>query len=548
MNGVLFSSVARTESVWMDSPLGEKVYGCLYHPKNPHPSRPIVIVFHGLSWTGTLDMRWPLELTKRGFYVLSVDQSGHGFTHGNQPGLQDDVLKPFFFRNVIGVVDYIYSRQDLFNISAIGCMGVSLGGWTTVMGTVVEPRINASVSLAGPTNITKLSEDTDFSRLWRNIGVTPENDFIEIPELARNHSAVEFWNGSYGVNPPKNLLLIQGTNDPTVNVSHTIDAYNLVNDSTKCDMFLVEGGDHALINNAVVNETIVWFETKLLGGIQGPIEFSQFTYIQVYFVYIMTLIGIYSSVFGVCFTFFKLKDKYIKTSKNSIPTKSSEEKTYVMALLKVILYSLPILGIWIVLYFMQGVVFNYLIVLLLGAALLAVYEALFFLFKSRDCFSGENLKQVLKSQFGFYDAIIAIACAAYFLGFYYSVAYYFKFLMISPQSIELYFLSLLAILPFFFSFEIFHRNLIQNQFPTRSERGKWVNRILLFGFAVISFFPFYYITMGAYMSVLIMFLFMIAVTTISIYLYEKTQKTFVTALFNSIVVAFFLAHHYFFFI
>jgi dienelactone hydrolase len=548
-SSILFSPVAKTEGVWIDTPLQEKAYANLYYPKNPHMSHPVVIYFHGLTQQNDIDLRWPLELTKRGFYVLCVDQSGHGRTYGIHPGLQDDVLKPFFFENVKGVVDYIYSRQDLFNASAIGCMGHSLGGWTTLMGTVIEPRINASVSLAGPTNITSLG--VDFSGLFKNIGVTPENDFITNPDLQKNHSVVEYYNGTYGVNPPKNLLLIQGRYDTTVNVNQAISAYNLVNDPSKCDLLIIDGAgaDHALINDTVVYATIAWFETKLLGGIQAPLNYDQFTYVPFYAGYILILLGIYSSVFGFSFFLFKIKESYFKSTEKK-PTASTylDEKSYGSAIINLLLYSIPILSIWIFLFYVQNIVFNYLETLLIGAVLFIALETLSFYLKSRESFHLKSIKNTIKSNINLSGILIAIICAIYFLGFYYVVAYHFKFLVFGPRSIPLYFLSILGIFPFILSYEIFLRKIIQDRFPLRRERNKWINRILLFGFSIIAFSPLNYIISGAFISMLVVLIFAIAVTTINIYLYEKTKSVLATTVFSTLVVGFFIAQCYFLFI
>ncbi len=548
VNAVLFSSVAKTERVWIDSPLGEKVCGNLYYPKNPHPSRPIIIVFHGLSMESTVDLRPALELTKRGFYVLAVDQSGHGLTYGIQPGLQDDVLKPFFFTNIIGVVDYIYSRQDLFNISAIGCMGHSLGGWTTLMGTVLEPRINASVSWAGPTNISSL--EIERSALFNNIGVTPENDFFRDPELMVNHSVVEYWNGTYGVNLPNNLLLIQGTHDTTVPYSQAIEGYNLVNDSSRCELVTIEGGDHVLLSDKVLNETIAWFETKLLGGVQGPLDYSQFTYFQFYVSYLLMLVSLLCTVFGVSFWAFKARDKYLTQAPEPTVDESLKEKTYRVAFLKLFIYSIPVLGIWVLLYVIQSFLYNYLVMLVLGAGFLLIYELILFYFQSRAKFTTEGIKTALKNQYNKNNLLIIILVAVFYVSIYYTLANGFKFLLFEPRSIPLYLLSMLAIFPFFLTHEIFQRKLIQDQFPRKRELHRWIFGIILFFFTFVSFFPLLYITFttGAYLSVLVMVVFMVSVTLIDIYLYDKTRSVLATALFNTIVCAFFIAHIYFFYI
>ncbi len=546
ITGVVLNPVARAEGIWVQTSLGEMVYANVYHPKNPHQAAPVVISFHGISLENDVDYRMVLELTKRGFYIIAVDQSGHGWTHGIQPGLQDDVLKPFFFNNVIEIVDYIYSRADLFNTSAIGCMGFSLGGWTTLMATVVEPRINASVSWAGVANVTLLN--LDFSGLFKQIGVTPENDFFQVPELQLNHSCVEYWNGTYGQNPPKNLLLIHGTADQLVPISQARQAYALVDDPSKCDLVEVEGADHGLLSDIPINETIAWFETKLLGGLQAPIEVSQFSYIPFYVVYIIILVEIYSSVFGIMFFSFKLKDRHIETfDLERAPEPTSEPASYSKTIGNLLIYSLPVLGIWGGLYLLRSHVFNHIILLLIGAALLAAYNVVYLFMKNREEFSKERMKLVIKSHLKLADIGIAVLCASYFLGFYFIVAYSFKFLLFGSRSILLYLVSFLAIVPFILTYEIFHRNIIQKQFPY-SNGNKFINRTLLFGYSIISFAPLYLIISGAFVSVLIILIFLVATTTLNIYLYEKSGNVLATTIFATIVVAFFVGQCYFFFI
>jgi hypothetical protein len=428
-------------------------------------------------------------------------------------------------------------------------MGQSLGGWTTVMASVIEPRINASVSLAGVTNVTKL--EVEFTGLLKNIGVSPEDDFFTVPALQLSHSAVEYINGTHGNYTPNNLLLIHGRNDVVVNVSHSTDLYNMVNDPSTCELYIVDGAgsDHILLNNTVVGETIAWFETKLLGAVQSPIESSQFTYIQFYIMYFILLLQIWSSVFGIGFILFKLKDKYVTPpTKPDTPSEPSEEKTYGSAFINLIIWAFPALGIWIGLLFLQGLVFNYLIVLLVGGAAFILLEFLIYYHRTKASFSFKRIKEDVKSHLDLWGVLIAIACAAYFLGMYYIIAFSYKFLMLGPQSLLLFVLSILAIFPFMLGYEFYQRKLIQDKFPERSERGKWVNRFILAIITPISFYPLYYITLGSYLAVLVIIVFMIAVSSINVYFYGRTQNVLVTSLFGSIVVAFFVAHCYFFFI
>ncbi|KON26930.1 hypothetical protein AC481_06270, partial [miscellaneous Crenarchaeota group archaeon SMTZ-80] len=65
---------------------GVTLYANLYYPSkslNFQESRPLVIYAHGIGLKRDIDLRIPIELTKRGFYVAALDYQGHGESGGN---------------------------------------------------------------------------------------------------------------------------------------------------------------------------------------------------------------------------------------------------------------------------------------------------------------------------------------------------------------------------------------------------------------------------------------------------------------------------------
>jgi dipeptidyl aminopeptidase/acylaminoacyl peptidase len=260
-------STLKVETIKFPSPNGNIVSGDLYYPKNPFsvPS-PVVIYLHGLSWSKDSDARFPLDLARKGIAVITLDQEGHGQTTGGLLGR--DTLGPFFWKNVIGAIDYIYLRNDIFNTSAIGVFGHSLGGWATLMASVTDPRITAAISLAGPSNLTAFPENSGFETQFRLIGIPFEEDILHNPDLRWNHSAVQYLNGSYSGIIPKNLLLLYGTADTLVPLQHGLDMYKTINDSSRCTLEILNGSDHGLMNVDFyyTNVRIIqFFQEKLLG-------------------------------------------------------------------------------------------------------------------------------------------------------------------------------------------------------------------------------------------------------------------------------------------
>ncbi|MHA1191032.1 MAG: alpha/beta hydrolase family protein [Promethearchaeota archaeon] len=62
------------------------LYANLYYPSKDltfQENRPLVIFCHGIGSKRDFDLRIPIELTRRGFYVAALDYQGHGESGGS---------------------------------------------------------------------------------------------------------------------------------------------------------------------------------------------------------------------------------------------------------------------------------------------------------------------------------------------------------------------------------------------------------------------------------------------------------------------------------
>ena len=168
--GVFTTSVSR---ITFETGLG-KLSGLLYMPKgagadNP---RPTVIVTHGYLNSAEMQDANAIELSRRGYVVLALDQYDHGHSD-----LNDEVYAafggetftgmwfPFWVNSMHDAVAYMYEQPYVLKDSAgngiIGVTGHSMGGFGSTMALAMDEQEFAT------TGIRKiccgLTEGSDFS-------------------------------------------------------------------------------------------------------------------------------------------------------------------------------------------------------------------------------------------------------------------------------------------------------------------------------------------------------------------------------------------------
>ena len=104
---------------------------------------PLVILIPGLDSTKEEFYLWENSFLARGMATLSLDGPGQGET-----GFHIDI-RPDYEIAVTAILDAVSHRSDL-DLSRVGAVGVSLGGYYVVRAAAFEPRLKAIAGISGP--------------------------------------------------------------------------------------------------------------------------------------------------------------------------------------------------------------------------------------------------------------------------------------------------------------------------------------------------------------------------------------------------------------
>ncbi len=263
-------SYEKYERIQFDSS-GATLYANLYHPSKVldfQGKRPLLIYCHGIGSKRDFDLRFPIELTKRGFYVAALDYQGHGESGGNINNIDPSNGIPALAQDCSKLLDKLETLRfySNLNLSQIGLIGHSLGGMVVLMNQALDSRFKVIVALAPliDFNPPKYGFNEDF-----NV------DYIPVNLLNEQNT--------------KNLLIIHHKNDEVLDFSqNALKAQEL----TKCSVIPISGfllgGAHQLFSNEVLIKSINWFELHFFGSalINGPIV------ITFYLNYVLIIINI----------------------------------------------------------------------------------------------------------------------------------------------------------------------------------------------------------------------------------------------------------------
>lgn len=145
--------------------------GLLYLPKDASAEnpRPTVIVTHGYLNSAEMQDANAIELSRRGFVVLALDQYDHGHSSidaENYTGTEFfDLWLPFWVNSMNDAVQYMYEQpyvlKDAQGNGIIGVTGHSMGGFSSTMALAMDEMAYAQTGVrkiyAG------LTEGSDFS-------------------------------------------------------------------------------------------------------------------------------------------------------------------------------------------------------------------------------------------------------------------------------------------------------------------------------------------------------------------------------------------------
>jgi pimeloyl-ACP methyl ester carboxylesterase len=492
---------------------GATMYANLYHPSKSlefQVDHPLVIYTHGSGWQKDVDIRNALELTKRGFFVASIDYQGHGESGGdfvnidpetNMIGAAQDCSK------LLDAIEQLDVYKDHINPAQIGLVGHSLGGLVVLMNGIFDNRFSATVSWAGVVNSSYGGSD-EFSKF------NPANLMNETR--------------------PKNLLIIHAFDDRTVSYeSHALVAQQLTG-ATIINVTDSLFSAHYLISDTVMIETINWYEQVFFGSetINGPIHL---TFGTTLILMVLTLIGLCSTALSIII----YTSRYFLSRSGSIVSDSIEnqetstKKNKVMLVIGFLTSTAIYLIIWILLprFFGLSSIF---IVPFLVIVCYAIYLILDKIIINKSKIDWNSYKESIKMQLNPRVIFYTLFSSAVFLGFYYIQSLAYPWVLLYPPDFIAFFLALM-VFPLYISTEIFYRKLMfpsLNFIQNRKIKTLIVVVLTLFIHIYFTFLSFMYYGRPAIMGAFMMFL---MATTINCVLYHKTGK-FSAVLLNSFII------------
>ncbi len=222
---------------------GINISGQLYLPTDKAPY-PAVCVCHGIPArvSDPEDRGYPLlaeRICREGFAVLIFNFRGTGASGGNL-----DVLG--WTRDLKVVIDYLCTLPEV-DKSRLSLLGFSGGAAVSVYVASQDSRVSCVATCACPaefTFITEADEPQSVIDHFRSIGAIRDENFPR--------SAEEWLNDFRLVRPveyvagiaPRPLLLVHGSKDETVDMSHAYRLYDKAGEPKQ--MIVVDGAGHRL--------------------------------------------------------------------------------------------------------------------------------------------------------------------------------------------------------------------------------------------------------------------------------------------------------------
>lgn len=230
---------------------GTVMSALLYIPRNATSSTPApgILAVHGYINSRETQDGFAIEFARRGYVVLALDQTGHGYSEGAA------------FSNGFGGPDGLKYLRSLPMVDArqIGLEGHSMGGWTVLAAAAAMPEAYKSIVLEGSSTGAPFAREG--SPTWpRNVAIV----FSRYDEFSNLMWGVARAND---VATSSKLQALFGTQAPVVKER----LYGTIADGTARKLFqpsTTHPGDHA--STAAIANALDWFANTLTGGTPKP--------------------------------------------------------------------------------------------------------------------------------------------------------------------------------------------------------------------------------------------------------------------------------------
>jgi len=246
----------------------EKIAGMLHIPEGT--PAPAAIFCHGFTGNRVeshrLFVHAARELCNRGFVTLRFDFRGSG----ESEGLFESMTISEEMSDLVTALRWLHDRKEILK-DRIGIVGLSLGGVVAILTAADDERIKAVCAWSTPAELGGL-ENTARSIFGESrIEVLMERRYFDLPSGDRigrgflMDALTHDISRSVARISPRPFLIVHGTNDQTIPVSHAEKLFDSAKEPK--EKFLVEDADHTFNRWdwqwKVINRTAEWFEEKL---------------------------------------------------------------------------------------------------------------------------------------------------------------------------------------------------------------------------------------------------------------------------------------------
>ena len=251
---------------------GMRIVGMIHIPEaTPAPG---IILCHGFTGTRVESHRLFVlaarEFCKQGFVVLRFDFRGSGeseglFEHTTISGEMEDLK---------AAVSFLHKRKEALN-QAIGVNGLSLGGAVVALTAADDLRIRTVSLWSTPGTLSPESFRETVEQVLREpeaaLDKLLKQGYLDLSsgdrigkEFLMSLFEHDILNAVSRI-APRPLLIVHGTEDPTVPVWHAQELYEKAGEPK--DKFLVEGADHTFARwdwqTKVIEYTASWFKKHM---------------------------------------------------------------------------------------------------------------------------------------------------------------------------------------------------------------------------------------------------------------------------------------------
>lgn len=226
---------------------GTVMSALLYVPKGASPDArvPGILAVHGYINSRETQDGFAIEFARRGYVVLSIDQTGHGYSGG--PAFSSGFGGPDSLRHLRSL--------PMVDKDQIGLEGHSMGGWTVLAAAAAMPDAYQAIVLEGSSTGAPFAKEG--SPVWpRNLALV----FSRYDEFSKIMWGVD---RALDVATSPKLQAVFGTRTPIVEGQ----LYGEIADGTARLLLqpsTTHPGDH--ISTAAIGHATDWFARTLKGG------------------------------------------------------------------------------------------------------------------------------------------------------------------------------------------------------------------------------------------------------------------------------------------